>query len=518
MNPENPSSEERGKNKKDSLFKRILDLFTGANDPEREKKKLLKQIEKNLKKQRVKFYNAKKRTVLPPLAKLFYEYYRILGPAQLLVRTSEQSQSLKALIVEMSLTDEQISIRENLSENALRKRMEENPNTKQLLENVKDELKTFFSYFETEKIHEINALYNNLAILLDLIHFDFYFLLKKFDSTLPENDFVYKPHFEEIDAEYVSDDLKDFLEILPAIDPTADWPKIIGMLNGYRNIEIISDVNWKKLLQTTKQLQKSHVLEMLVRLIDQDPFYKPKPRFHKEKVVESYLNKLKGQIEMTVQRIIHEKRRSRINELSQMLFGSTAVIRLKNYSEKANLTFSKRLLGGYSYIAPLNFLKAFLLDFIKKDVRELVDLLLIRGKWTTNKISQQLSESYHQLLKLSDEITEFDNSLDEEEALGKKIKALLVKTSRDKQAITQLRLLLKEVNDTAKGFLFRASENLIELARMLKIALEDYKKEHPELLLNWKEIKSHTDKDIKNFIAKVYNSIYYFLQLIRLYK
>jgi len=505
--------------KEENFFQKILSALFGGSDPEKEKKKLLKQIEKNLKRQRVKFYNKKHHTVLPPLAKLFYEYYRVVGPAQALLRISEDSKSIKMLIIDLSLTDKQLEIKENLSEKSIRERLKTVGDPKKLLQEVRDELKNFLSYFDLDKIKEINEIHNNLAILLDLINYDYYFTLKKFDSGLPENDFIYKPHFEEIDAEYVSDDVKDFLDIIISIDTTANnWPEVLRMLNTYRNTEIIPEAGWKKIIQYTRQLQKTRVLEMLVQLIDRDPFYKPTPIVYREKIVEGYLDKLKAQTEMTIQRIIQEKRTSKINELTQILFGSASVVRLKNYSETANIAFSKKLLGGYSYIAPLNYLKAFLLDYLKKDVREIADLLLVRGKWSTNQVSQQLSEAYHQLLRISDEISEFDESLDEEGTVGKKIKSLLIKANRDKNAINQLRLLLKEVNDTAKGFITRASQNLVILGKTIKLALEDREKDHPDLIINWKEIENHSERDVKELIVDIYKKIYYFLQLLKLYQ
>ncbi len=518
MSPDNKSPEKKEQSG-ENFFQKILSIILGSSDPEKEKKKLLKQIDKNLRKQRVKFYNWKHHTVLPALAKLFYEYYKILGPAQNLVRIGEDSKSIKIYIIDMSLTDKQIEIKENLTEKAIRERLKQIGDPKKLMQQIREELKNFLAYFDLNKINEINETYNNLAILLDLINYDYYFILKKFDSGLPENDFVYKPHFEEIDAEYVSDDIKDFLDIILSIDPTSNsWPEVLKILNTFRNTEIIPEAGWKKIIQYTRQLQKNHVLEMLVQLIDKDPFYKPSPIIYREKIVEGYLDKLKAQTEVTIQRIIHEKRTSKINELTQILFGSSSVVRLKNYSETANISFSKKLLGGYSHIAPLNYLKAFLLDYLKKDIRELADLLLVRGKWSTNQVSQQLSEAYHQLLKISDEISQFDESLDEDGNLGKKLKSLLIKSNRDKGAINQLRLALKEVNDTAKALIVKASQNLIVLGKTIKLALEDREKEHPDLIINWKEIESYSERDIKEFLVDIYKKIYYFLQLLKLYQ
>jgi len=512
--PQNKQKPEN--NVKDSFFQRIISAFTGKSDPEREKRKLLKQIEKTLKKQRVKFYNPRPNTVHPRLAQFFYEFYRVLGPAQNILTKAETSKSLQMLIIETSLTDDQVSIQEQLSEEAIRKRLANSADQKIVFEQIRTDIKNFFSDFDINRVNEIDSRYNNTLLLLDLIHFDYYFLLKKFDSAIPENDYLYKPHFEEIDAEYIADDLKDFLEIIPSFNASTDWNSIITMLNQYRGIEIISEKGWKKILTAIRQIQRTGIITMLVQLITKDPFYKPSPKVYRTKVVESYLEKLKTQTEITIQRIIQEKRTSKIGDLTNYLFGTASVVRLKNYSDKANIAFTKLLLGGFSYISPLNYLKAFLLDYVKKDIRELIDLLLIKGKWASNLLSQQLSESYHQLLKISDEINEFDASLDEEEILGRKLKSVLVKTKRDKKAIGELRNLLKEINDMAKGMLNRSASNLITLGKALKTVLDDYQKPHAELIINWKEIGTYSDKDIKVFIVNIYKKIYTFLQLLKL--
>ena len=493
-------------------------MLMGSSDPEKAKKRMLRQIGKNLKKQRVKFYNSRNNTVLPRLARYFYEFYKVLGPAQNLIRRAETSGSLQLLIIETSLTEDQFQVKEKLSEESIRSRLQKSADQDIIFEEVRNYIKEFFLEFDTSRVDEIDAKYNSTVLLLDLIHFDYYFLLKKFDSGLPENDFIYKPHFEEMDAEYVADDIKDFLEIIPAINTSADWSDIIDMLNQFRGVEIIPEAGWKKILHLAQQIQKTDIFTMLVQLITKDPFYKPSAKVYKAKIVENYLGKLKTQTEITIQRILQEKHSSKIDELAKFLFGTASIVRLKNYSDKANILFTKLLLGGFSHIASLNYLKAFLLDYLKKDIREFTDLLLIKGKWTSNLVSQQLSETYHKLLKLSDEISEFDSSLDEEQILGRKLKTLLIKTKRDKKAVNQLRLLLKEINDMAKGMLARAASDLIILGKTLKSTLDDYQKPHPELIINWKEIKNYTEKDIKIFIVDIYRKIYNFLQLLKLTK
>ena len=65
-----------------------------------------------------------------------------------------------------------------------------------------------------------------------------------------------------------------------------------------------------------------------------------------------------------------------------------------------------------------------LLDYVKKEIRELFDIVVIRGQWDAS-LSAPMSNAYQELLKTSTEITNFDISLAEDGPLGSKIKNLL---------------------------------------------------------------------------------------------
>ena len=82
------------------FFQRLISLFTGGDDPEREKKRMLKDIAKELKKQKYKFYKPKSKEVLPGLGKWFFSYYRLLGPARVLLENAESSGALKTILIE----------------------------------------------------------------------------------------------------------------------------------------------------------------------------------------------------------------------------------------------------------------------------------------------------------------------------------------------------------------------------------------------------------------------------------
>jgi len=498
------------------FFQRILSLFFHGIDPEREKRRLLRDIAKDLKRKKHKFYKPNNREAQQGLAKFFHDIYKVIGPSQVLLEHAQSSNVLKQLIIEFSIPDEIREYRDQLSEEVIRKKAEM-MDSKALSADIRENMVNFFSGFRGEQVKEIDGMYNLLAGFLQFIHFDYFFLLKKFDSNLPERDFNYNPKFESINAHYVSDDLKDFLEVLPLINKDGQWDKMFDILKGYKENEVVSRPAWKKIVRSLDSIRKETLFEQMVRHIDSDPYYKPLFYPPNERIVEEYLNKVKTQTEMIFQKIQNERQNRKLEKLLKIVFGTTAVSRMRYYNEKENLKFSKKMLGGYIYVKPLNYIKAFLLDYFKRDIKSLIDLLLIRGRWATNLMSQQLSESFYALMEVSDNLLKFDESLGEEGQKGPRIRQYITRSEKDKNAMVSLRKVLKEVNDEALSITQLTAQNLITIGKSLKQVLDDYEKRPHELLTNWKEIETHAEKDIHTSITEIYKRIYYFIQLLQYY-
>ncbi len=516
MSAKAQSGSQKGNTGGENFLERLLSFFTGMGDPEAEKKRQLKAIGKDLQRSRFKFYRPKGQEALPGLARFFYEIYRVTAPAQVLLGNAASSGALRAFVIESFLSKEQLALSERLAESSILERAKA-VDLKTLQDEVKNTLNTFYAVFDGEKIHQIDTAYNTLLSFINFINFDFYFLLKKCDSSLAERSFGKAPKFEPINGDYVVDDLENFLEVLVPLDLEADWKRIFQALRDYRNTDVIQLEAWQKLLPALAEVRKSQILELIVRHIKKAPGWMPQPRYPNERIVEPFLQKLKTQVETLLQRLVQERRNAKIDETAKQVFGTSIVLRMKNYTEKANVVFAKKMLGGYTQAQALNYLKAYLMDYFKKDIRELVDLLLIRGQWTTMVQSQQLSDGYHALLEVSEQLLAFDDSLADEGELGSRIRTALMKSDRDKEQIKYLRTMLKDANDKALGLVTRAAVNLIAVGRYLKALIEDHERPHHEIIINWKELDSAASRPLKEWLVEVYKKIYYMVQLLQFY-
>ena len=497
----------------------IAGLFSGllgGSDSEREKKRQLKDIRKELKK-RGRFYKVNGDLAQPGLAKWFYEIYKVVGPADILLERYGSSDLLKTVIIESFLPE---PVREGVSKlhpDVIKQRAEEIKDVKILAEQVKEELIKLYSALDAGTVKRINRLYNDLHCLQALARYDYHFLLRKFDSMLPDRDFTYNPRFEAINGQYLKENLMEFLDVYYALDGEGEWELLFDVLKSYREIDLVSTGAWKKLLAGRREMLKSRTIDLIIRHLAEDPGWAAIPENTNYEIVENYFSRIKTGADLTIQEVLRDRRKKQIESLLMKLFGTTTVVRTQYYTERENLTFHKKMLPGYTYVEPLNYLKAFFLDFYKSKVRILVDLLLIQGKWATKLSSQQFSEAYHQLLSLSDRLTGFDTSLADDGPTGSKVKRLLRQSTRDKSALTSLKAALQEINGEARKIINESAQNLIVLGKNIKQLLDEYKAENQEIIINWKEIASWAETPLEEQMTDVYSRIYYLIQLMQLY-
>ena len=502
-----------------SFFSNLVSQFSGlfgSKDAGAEKKRLLKKINASLSQTKVKFYKYSSDEALPGIAKLFYEIYKVVGPAQIAFSNSKNPNYYKSMIMNYYLSDEQRDIEARLTEEGIFQMSHKIP-LKELTNLVKEDLSTYTEGFPTEKIDEINSNYTKLTKFIDFCNFDYFFLLKKFDSTLLEANFNASPHFSTIRAEYITDDLKDFIDVAWALDFNSSWNNIFTILKDTLGVQHVTPEAWSKILLRLKKLNSLGVFEMMIQLIQKDPSYEPVIKQTYQNILDSQINSLKKTAEDALYKVTQQQKSSKIDDLLNTIYGTTNVVRLKYYNEDTNAMFHKKSMNGYTFAPPLNYLKAFLNDFFKKEVREFADLVLVRGQWVTSTLATPMSDTYHQLLGQSEKITAYDENLGEDGVIGTKIKNYLSRVDRERDARNILSTIIKEANTEAQVMIVESCKNLVIVAKNVKMLLEDTEKNSPEMLINWPQIMHYSDKPIKELGMEVYKKIFHFVSLMKFF-
>ncbi|MBQ9238024.1 MAG: hypothetical protein IJ191_01710 [Treponema sp.] len=497
-----------------NFFQNLCARLFASSDPAAIKKRKLKSIAKTLSKGRYKFYRAGSGDVLPALPKFLYEIYKAIAPAQHLFRSMPNDALVKHMVIGFFLTERQKKLEELLTEESIMTKAKTIPIEK-LAPQAKEALDQYCADFDGERIGAIEALYKQFLALRDFCVYDYYFLLKKFDSSLRENDFSSGPHFEKINADYIVEDLKDFISVAWVFPVDADWTILVQMFKDMRNTEPISAGTLKKISARLNAVRESRTLEMMLQLIAQDPDYEPQTVAPKAAIAEQYIDTFKSETLGILRKLEAAEKGSKVSDLVQKIYGTKSAIYLKHYTERLSDSLDKKNLHGLAYCVPLNYLKGFLIDYVKKDIREYCDLVLIRGKWTATALSATMSNAYNDLLGASDTITEFDARLAEDGTIGIKLKTLLPRAHHDVEARNIINRLVSDANDAAKEYIMESTRNLVAVGKTIKLLIEDEGKKNPAMLTNWQEIERFSDRPPKDIGIEIYKKIYLFATLIQ---
>lgn len=502
---------------KQSFFQSLFSSLFGGNNPDAERKKRLKTIAKNFSK--CKYHNLYKPGAMEMtgnFGKLMYELYKAISPAQVYFKNTQNPNIFKAQIINYNLSENQLTLLEHFDEQKILDVARKVPVSKvsaQLL----SELQTFSNEFDSERVAKIENLYKTFTLFKDFCCFDFYVVIKKYDGAFQEFNFNAVPKLEKITAEYILDDLKDFITVSYAItDDSVVWTDLFEMFRKTQGKELVSIGTWKKIIAKIKSIQTSRAFDMIIQLISQNPTEAVKINVRSETIVEPYLDKIQNEVHSTLDKIETQQKESKASNLCLQIFGPSTPQNLVNYVTGFNALLEKKDLEILEYTEPLNYLKTFLIEFVKKEVREFYDVVVIRGQWDAS-LSAPTSNAYQELLKISDQISKFDEEFAEEGPIGIKIKTLLPKTAHDSGAESIINRVVSDSNDQAKGYLVTSTQNLILIGRTIKQLIEDYGQPKPTIVMNWKELDKYVEAPIKEFMVNMYKKIYLFVQLMQQY-
>lgn len=475
-------------------------LFT-SSDPAAEKRRALKLIAKQIGKSKYKFYKCQQNQVQPAMAKWFYDLYKVLSPAQALLSTPQAVNALKNCIIDYSLSEKQKERAEALADESISQRAATMP-IKELSKQVNNDLTSLISDFDQNKIASINNLYSLFLSFCSFVTFDYYFLLKKFDSSFHERDFSSPISFQAIKGDYIVDDLKDFMAVAWPLRSKANWPAMFKFIKEYKSNEIFPSSLWNKILSRISDIRSSEILEQIVAYVTENPDYKFQLKDKAEHIVDTYIEQTRNRVENLLKKLTTEKANSKTDELLKALFGKSEVVMLKNYTEESQALNAKRTTVRFKYCQPINYMKAFLIDYYKKDVREVYDLVIMRGKWTDQDRSKQMSNAYNEFLEFSNQITALDEFVGNMLSSGKH--RPLLPSGRD-------------INQEAHFILTKGAQDLVLFAKYLRLLIDDCVNPKAEILINWKEVEHVADSPIKNMMASVYKKIYLFVSLMQIF-
>ena len=494
---------------------KVINFISGDNESSSDKDILLKQLAKEITQNKyAKFFRTKQREVDTPFAQYFYSIYRAVYPLQIFLKDPASEAKLKQVTLEAFLDKRMMDMIKSLSPEAIAERKKSADG--ELSTQLEEDLAALVSSFDSPKIAEADKCYDLILFMKRFVCFDFCTMLKKFDPEIREGDFLTQPKFTEIDAGFLASDLMTFTSIMPTFEENDDWKTIFEIFKYCKGgTDIIPPVQWNNMLMSLKDVKQSRILDLIGKIATGNPIWEIKRGIPPHETLSaSWLDNKSREIRGVILGILGSQRTAQINTLVNAVFGSVEITRLQFYTpEKERLLLDKGI-DGYKYASALNCLFVFIQDFVEKEIQELCDLLLVRGQWTNSAASRLMSEGYHEVMEITKEIAELDESLDDDGANGSRLRGALLRIDRDKTQNRYINSIINMVNEEALNMINRAVPSLIVVGKHFKMLMDDLQKKPFELIMNWKELALYTKTPMSQRIAAAYKKINYFVQLM----
>jgi len=494
---------------------KVFSFFSGEGLTD-EKQNMLKGIAKELGQSKyAKFFRVRTEEADPSLLSFLFSVYKIIYPIKMFMRDEKKVAHLRYLIVDTCL-DGSIKEIANRLENASLDAKAKTMSGEELINAIQADLNLLTTQFDANHISNVNHRYELASALHQFVGYNFPGFFKKFDPHFADGSFIVEPKFPAVKTILIIDQIGEFLTATQALKPEEDWKGLLTLLKTVEGQDIVNPEHFNIMIKSLREVHTSKILELMCQYTLRNPVWQWRHTAFHETVGEAWLESKKNEAHGYISKINNAKKNTQISALIKEIFESTDLSRVENYSVQLGESFRRKNLEGYIYAEGLNYLKAFMDDYIDKEIKELCDILLIRGQWTNNTMSREMSEALHELFDVPARISDFDVVLSEDGADGSRLRAAMLRIDRDPTQARMINAILAKINNEAVEMINESVQALIVIGKHLKVLIEDVQKKHPELLINWREVNLVSKDPLAQRMVSSFKKINYFVQLMHL--
>lgn len=495
-------------------------LFPFLRNPEQVKKRKLKKISQALSRSKYKFYKYRTQEITPEFPKFLIEIYKITSSASSILKDAEKSETLKKVVIEHYLKDNQKKYLLKLAEEEIIAFAGEK-DMDTISKTLTGMIGAYQKEFSKEMIDNINSTYNQILDFLSYLKYDMPYLIKRFLTTNVENvtSNITDAMLRAISAKSVSLQIKDLYDAFYYVSGKKNWKDMIIILSKFKEINILEYNHWTKILKEIEYMLSNDIILNMVRCIDE------KPDFEFKKLTSTPLDIAKDDfenitknVETALYKIASDRKNAKISQICQAIFGNDIIPPLEYFNEKLNADVLKKGIAYLQYFDSLAITKHFLIEFFKKDCKDLQDIILIRATWTSKGAADKALAAYQNLLELTTKVISFDKDMSSQGQYGSKLKKSLNRIN-DRSILNkkQCEEIIASINQYALKLLRIIATDLIVFGKCIKAASDDLALKEPKIITNWRELEVKSGKeDLKGFIDNSYKKIYYFIQILKI--
>ena len=499
----------------ENLMDKMFSFISGDGLTD-DKQNMLKGINKELSQSKyAKFFRVKTEEADPSFSSFLFMIYKTIYPIKTFLKDEHKMSMLRHLTVESCIEDQVRDTLKRLDSAELDEKSKTIPG-EQLIEDIQANVDLLSSQFDQKHIATVNHRYELTSALKQFVMYNYLGFFKKFDPHFADGHFAVEPKFPAIKTVLIIDQISDFLTVTQPLKPEEDWN---GLLNIFKTIEgedLVSPEQFDVMIKLIREIHTSKILELMVQYTLRNPVWQYKHSVFRETICDVWLESKKEEAYQYIAKINNAKKASQINALVKQIFETTDLIRIEGYTVQASEAYFRRHLEYFIYAEGLNYLRVFLDDYIDKEIKELCDLLIIRGQWTNNAMAREMSEAAHRLKEIPGEIDDFEAIMSEDGSDGSRLRAAMMRIDRDPTQARYINSIVSKVNGEALEIINEAAQILIIIGKHLKKLIEDVQKKHPELLVNWREVNMASKEPVPQRMIGGFKKINYFVQLMHL--
>jgi hypothetical protein len=499
----------------DDLIDKVFSLFSNEDSTD-DKQNMLKGIAKELAQSKyAKYFRIRTEEIDPSFSSLLFSVYKTIFPIKEFYKDERKLAKLKSLIVESCIDK---NIQETIKQTEVPS-LDEKAKTitgEALIAEIHANVDKLTAQFDQNRISTANHRYELAGALGQFVNYNFAGFFKNFDPHFADGSFIVEPRFPAIKTILIIDQIGEFLTVSQPLRPEEDWNGLLNLLRAVEGQDITASDQFNTMIKNLRELHTSKILELMVQYTLKNPVWQWKHSLMHETIGEDWLEGKKSEAYGYIAKINNAKKNSQIKVLINQIFESSDLVRLDNYTVPISETYRRKKLDSFLFAEGVNYLKAFLDDYVDKEIKEVCDILLIRGQWTNNTMSREMSEALHRLEEILEPIADLDTVMGEDGADGSRLRAALLRVDRDQTQARYINSIIAKTNETALEIISEAAQSLIVVGKHLKNLIEDIQKKHPELLVNWRELNLASKEPLANRMIANFKKINYFVQLMHL--
>jgi len=499
----------------EDLMDKVFSFFSGEGLTD-EKQNMLKGIAKELSHNKyAKFFRIRSEETDPSFLSFLFSVYKTIYPIKMFMKDEKKMAQLRHYTVE-SCIDPNIKEIINRLDNANLEARLKTAGGEAVIAEIQADVNSLVAQFDQNRRMTVNHRYELAAALNQLANYNFPGFFKKFDSHFVDGSFLVEPKFPAVKTILIIDQVADFLTATYSLKPEDDWNGLLNILKKCEGHDLVIPEQFISMLKTLREIHTSKILELMNQYTLRNPVWQFKHTVFNETIGDIWLEAKTGEAYGFITKINNSKKASQINALLKQIFESNDFVRLENYNLQLSENYRRKNLDYFVYAEGINYLKAFMEDHVNKEIKELCDILLIRGQWTNNAMAREMSDALNKVMETTASINDFDTVMSEDGADGSRLRASMLRVDRDPTQARYINSILSNVNDAALEIITESVQSLIIVGKHLKNLIEDIQKKHPELLINWREINLASKEPINQRMVNSFKKINYFVQLMHL--